>query len=53
MQLVEHPSVLSNEFGPVLNALAALKRGERGVRLPSEWSGLAGKVADTFNDVAS
>jgi HAMP domain-containing protein/signal transduction histidine kinase/CheY-like chemotaxis protein len=53
MQLVEHPSVMSNEFGPVLNALAALKRGERGVRLPSEWSGLAGKVADTFNDVAS
>jgi HAMP domain-containing protein/signal transduction histidine kinase/CheY-like chemotaxis protein len=53
MQLVEHPSVSSNEFGPVLNALAALKRGERGVRLPGEWSGLAGKVADTFNEVAS
>src|SRR5688500_12366626 len=53
MQLVEHPSVASNEFGPVLNALAALKRGERGVRLPGEWSGLAGKVADTFNEVAS
>ncbi|MBI3372143.1 MAG: HAMP domain-containing protein, partial [Betaproteobacteria bacterium] len=53
MQVIEHPAAASNEFGLVLNALAALKRGERSVRLPCEWTGLAGKVADTFNDVAS
>ena len=53
MQVIDPPTLVGNEFGQVLNALAALKRGERNVRLPSEWSGLPGKVADTFNDVAS
>jgi len=36
----------------MLAALTELKRGNFDVRLPVEWSGLAGKVADTFNDVA-
>ncbi|MDB6067520.1 MAG: diguanylate cyclase [Pedosphaera sp.] len=36
----------------VLHALAALKKGDFSVRLPMEWTGLAGKVADTFNDLA-
>ena len=53
MQVIDQPTLVGNEFGQVLNALAALKRGERAVRLPSEWSGLPGKVADTFDDVAS
>ncbi|MDI1226623.1 MAG: HAMP domain-containing protein [bacterium] len=35
----------------MLNVLAAMRRGEPGTRLPSEWTGLAGKVADAFNDV--
>ena len=34
-----------------LNALNALKRGKAGVRLPLEWTGVAGKVADAFNEV--
>src|SRR5262249_34912063 len=29
----------------------ALKKGQSSVRLPVEWTGLAGKVADTFNEV--
>ncbi len=53
MQVIDQPTLVGNEFGQVLGALAALKRGERSVRLPSEWSGLPGKVADTFNDVAA
>ena len=57
MQVIDQPThvgtLVGNEFGQVLGALAALKRGERSVRLPGEWSGLPGKVADTFNDVAS
>ncbi|MDQ3958722.1 MAG: HAMP domain-containing protein, partial [Pseudomonadota bacterium] len=34
-----------------LTALTALKRGDASARLPLEWTGLAGKVAETFNDV--
>src|SRR4029078_13310975 len=35
----------------LLTALAAFKRGDFSVRLPEDWTGLAGKIADTFNDV--
>src|SRR4051812_34581657 len=35
----------------LLTALMALKKGDFSVRLPVEWTGVAGKVADTFNDV--
>ena len=39
------------EMAAVLSALNALKRGNSSVRLPAEWTGLAGKVAEVFNDV--
>jgi HAMP domain-containing protein/signal transduction histidine kinase/CheY-like chemotaxis protein len=35
----------------LLSALMALKKGDFSVRLPVEWTGIAGKVADTFNEV--
>ena len=35
----------------VLSALMAFKRGDFSVRLPTEWTGVAGKIADTFNEV--
>src|SRR5207249_4933560 len=35
----------------ILVALTALKKGDFSVRLPLEWTGVAGKVADAFNDV--
>src|SRR5437879_6664896 len=35
----------------LLLALRAFKRGDFSVRLPDDWTGLAGKVADTFNEV--
>src|ERR1039457_1981660 len=35
----------------LLTALSAFKRGDFSVRLPDDWTGLAGKIADTFNDV--
>ena len=41
----------ANEMAAVLSALNALKRGNSSVRLPAEWTGLAGKVAEVFNDV--
>src|SRR5881275_2881316 len=39
------------ELKQLLNALIAFKRGSFSVRLPADWTGLAGKVADTFNEV--
>src|SRR5579859_5486097 len=36
----------------VLSALISLKKGDFDVRLPVGWTGIAGKVADTFNDVS-
>src|SRR5947209_18577198 len=35
----------------LLAALTAFKRGDFSVRLPEDWTGLSGKVADTFNAV--
>ncbi len=35
----------------LLAALTAFKRGDFSVRLPDDWTGVAGKVAETFNDV--
>ena len=37
--------------GEVLRALLALRRGDFSVRLPPEWSGIDGKIADAFNAV--
>src|SRR5437762_9511718 len=35
----------------LLKAMHALKKGDFTVRLPMEWTGVAGKVADTFNEL--
>src|SRR5213082_3534318 len=35
----------------LLSALAAFKHGDFSVRLPDDWTGMAGKIADCFNDV--
>jgi HAMP domain-containing protein/signal transduction histidine kinase/DNA-binding response OmpR family regulator len=49
-------SPASTVFSPVearmlLTALTALKQGDSSVRLPVEWSGMQGKLAETFNEV--
>ena len=36
----------------VLAALRAVRDGNFSVRLPNDWDGLTGKIADTFNDIA-
>jgi HAMP domain-containing protein/signal transduction histidine kinase len=35
----------------LLAALTAFKRGDFSAQLPDDWTGIAGKVADTFNDI--
>ena len=39
------------DFDALLAALNALKKGDFSVRLPMSWLGIAGKIADTFNDM--
>src|SRR6059058_5383454 len=42
-----------NEFDTrqSLAALMAFKRGDFSARLPEDWTGVSGKIADTFNAV--
>ncbi|PYK07178.1 MAG: hybrid sensor histidine kinase/response regulator [Verrucomicrobia bacterium] len=35
----------------LLAALGAFERGDFSARLPGDWTGIAGKIADTFNEV--
>ena len=35
----------------LLTSLTGLKKGDFSVRLPLDWNGTAGKIADAFNDV--
>src|SRR4030095_611375 len=37
----------------LLKALVAFKHGDFSARLPDHWTGVAGKIADTFNEVIS
>src|SRR3954467_5474698 len=35
----------------ILQVLLAVRRGDFSVRLPSDWTGLNGKIADALNDI--
>jgi signal transduction histidine kinase/HAMP domain-containing protein/ActR/RegA family two-component response regulator len=39
------------DTGLLLSALMAFRRGDFSARLPDDWTGLPGKIADTFNAV--
>ena len=39
--------------GPLLDALIALRAGDFSVRLPHDWTGIDGKIADTVNDIVT
>ncbi len=52
MKTLDDPAVAdSQELTSLLTALTALRKGDATVRLPLHWQGVAGKVADVFNDV--
>jgi uncharacterized protein Yka (UPF0111/DUF47 family) len=61
MKQMMTPSVGSNRLEhadddfkrQVLGVLIALKQGDFSARLPCDWVGLDGKVADALNDVAA
>src|SRR5512134_3091373 len=37
----------------LLRALQAMRDGDFSVRLPTNWTGIDGRIADTFNDIAA
>src|SRR5947209_1905958 len=51
MSTVLEPTANGTEMTALLGALNALRHGRTGVRLPPDWTGVAGKVADAFNEV--
>jgi hypothetical protein len=51
MPALQEPETNVSEMTALLAALTTLKKGKPGVRLPVEWTGVAGKVADAFNEV--
>src|SRR6202171_1214925 len=51
MEVIEQRVVSEQDMRIMLSALTSLRKGDGSVRLPLEWTGLAGKVAEVFNDV--
>ncbi|HET6572653.1 MAG TPA: HAMP domain-containing protein, partial [Fimbriiglobus sp.] len=51
MAVVHEPPATGSEMVALLAALTALRQGRSGARLPPDWTGVAGKVADAFNEV--
>src|SRR4030081_409816 len=51
MQVAERAVLPADQIPVILGALNALKRGDASVRLPLDWPGALGRVADVFNDV--
>ncbi len=50
------PSALTpshGEWSELLRALQAVRDGDFSVRLPGDWTGLEGKIADTFNEIVA
>ena len=41
------------ELRIILESLRTMRNGDFSVRLPGSWTGLPGKIADTFNDIAA
>src|SRR3989475_1531568 len=48
---VEHPANGHLDTKLLLSTLVAVKNGDFSVRLPVEWTGINGKIADAFNDI--
>jgi HAMP domain-containing protein/CheY-like chemotaxis protein/signal transduction histidine kinase len=43
--------ISANELNLVLSSLQTMRDGDFSVRLPGTWTGLPGKLADTFNEI--
>jgi len=43
----------AGEFAAILVSLQTMRDGDFSVRLPGAWTGLPGKIADTFNEIVA
>ena len=43
----------SADFTAILASLQTMRDGDFSVRLPGSWTGIAGKIADTFNEIVA
>ncbi|HEX3927069.1 MAG TPA: HAMP domain-containing protein [Gemmatimonadales bacterium] len=50
---VAETAVTSLDRRELLHALQRMRGGDFSVQLPGDWSGLDGKIADTFNDIVA
>src|ERR1700743_2968700 len=48
---VSTSELTSPDLGLILAGLQTMRDGDFSVRLPVSWTGLEGKIADTFNDI--
>src|SRR5262245_36645223 len=48
-----HGIATSTDLRAILFGMQAMRDGDFSVRLPGDWTGLEGKVADTFNDIVA
>ena len=46
-------SPASTDLSVILAGLQTMRDGDFSVRLPGSWTGLAGKIADTFNSIVA
>ena len=51
--MARRPAVVTEQVDPrvTLNVLAAVKRGDFSARMPSNWTGSAGRVAAALNEI--
>ena len=48
-----HVEIAEVDLSVLLACLQTMRDGDFSVRLPGNWTGLAGKIADTFNDIVA
>jgi HAMP domain-containing protein/CheY-like chemotaxis protein/signal transduction histidine kinase len=48
-----HVDVSYADLSVILSSLQTMRDGDFSVRLPGNWTGLAGKIADTFNEIVT
>jgi HAMP domain-containing protein/CheY-like chemotaxis protein/signal transduction histidine kinase len=49
----DNEQLVSADLSVILASLQTMRDGDFSVRLPGYWTGLHGKIADTFNDIVS
>src|ERR1700740_2986285 len=52
-QTMAGTELAATNMSVILASLQTMRAGDFSVRLPGNWTGLAGKIADTFNDIVA